>query len=295
MRVGVFTGSQVLDDLVSDVRSVAEMGFASAWVPQVFGLDALTAVAIAGREVPGIDLGTSVVPTYTRHPSAMAISALTTQAASGGRLTLGIGLSHQVVVEGMWGYSFDRPARHMKEYLSALLPLLRDKSVSFSGETIKAMGQLQVRDVPAPPVVVAALAPQMLKLAGAVADGTVTWMTGPKTVGAHIVPQITRAADEAGRPSPRVVVGLPTAVVDDESEARERAANSFVIYGGLPSYRAMLDREGAEGPADVAIVGDEASVRSQIEAVFAQGATEFLVVPFMNRQRTLEAVAEIFK
>lgn len=293
MRIGVFHQSQRLDDFVADVRAAAELGFVSAWAPQVFGLDALTALAVAGREVQGIDFGTAVVPTYTRHPMAMAISALTTQAACDGRLTLGIGLSHQVVVENMWGHSFERPARHMKEYLSALRPLLRDKSVAFEGETLKAMGQLQTGDVPAPQVVVAALAPRMLALAGELADGTVTWMTGPKTVGAHVVPRINEAADKAGRPSPRVVVGLPTAATDDEAAARERAATVFAIYGGLPSYRAMLDREGAEAPADVAIVGDEASVRAQIEELFAQGATEFILVPFMERERTLTAVAEL--
>jgi F420-dependent oxidoreductase-like protein len=200
-----------------------------------------------------------------------------------------------VVVENMWGYSFDRPARHMKEYLSALLPLLRDKAVGFEGETLKAMAQLQIGDVPAPQVVVAALAPRMLSLAGSVADGTVTWMTGPKTIGSHIVPRIIEAADKAGRPSPRIVVGLPTAVTDDEAAARERASTAFAIYGGLPSYRAMLDKEGAEAPADVAIVGDEASVRAQIEEVFAQGATEFILVPFTERERTLSAVAEMLR
>jgi F420-dependent oxidoreductase-like protein len=223
----------------------------------------------------------------------LAIQALTTQAATGGRLTLGIGLSHQIVVENMWGYSFDKPVRHMTEYLSALLPLMRDKSVSFSGETLKAAGQLQIGDVAPPPVLLAALAPKMLALAGSVADGTITWMTGPKTLGSHIVPRITRSADDAGRSSPRIVAALPVAVTEDESAARERAGQVFAIYGHLPSYRAMLDREGAEGPPSVAIVGDESSVRSQIEQVFAQGATEYVAVPFFEQKRTLELLATL--
>ncbi len=293
VRIGLFVDAQRLDDFVERVRGAKDAGLASAWAPQIFGLDALTALAVAGREVDGIDLGTSVVPTYPRHPSALAIQALTTQSATDGRLTLGIGLSHQVVVENMWGYPFEKPARHMREYLSALMPQLHDKKVAFKGETVTAMGQLMVGDVPAPEVVVAALAPRMLKLAGTLAEGTITWMTGAKTVGSHIVPQITAAADDAGRPAPRVVVELPVAVTDDESAARERAANVFAVYGGLPSYRAMLDREGAEGPADVAIVGSEASVRSQIEELFAQGATEFVAAPFDERERTLEALASI--
>jgi F420-dependent oxidoreductase-like protein len=293
MNIGVFVDTQSLPDLVDRVRTAAEAGFPSAWVPQVFGLDALTALAVAGHEVPKIALGTAVVPTFPRHPMVLAAQALTTQAATSGRLTLGIGLSHQMVVENMWGISFDKPARHMEEYLSVLMPLLRDKTVAFTGETIKAMGQLQTKDVDAPSVVVAALGPKMLSLAGTLADGTITWMTGPKTVGAHIAPRITAAADEAGKPSPRIVVGLPVAVTEDEAAARERAASVFSIYGQLPSYRAMLDREGAGGPADVAIVGNESSVRAQIEEVFAQGATEFMVAPFIEPRRTLEVVADM--
>lgn len=291
MDLGVFIDSQNLDDFVGRVKWAADAGFGSAWAPQVFGLDALTALAVAGREVPKIDLGTAVVPTYPRHPMALASTALTAQAATGGRITLGIGLSHKMVVENMWGISFDKPARHMEEYLSALMPLLKDKTCAYTGETIKAIGQIQAKDVDAPSVVVAALGPKMLSIAGAMTDGTITWMTGPKTIGAHILPRITEAADKAERPTPRIVVGLPVAITDDEAAARERAATVFSIYGQLPSYRAMLDREGAGGPADVAIVGNESSVRAQIEEVFAQGATQFMVAPFIEPQRTLEAVA----
>jgi F420-dependent oxidoreductase-like protein len=292
VQIGIFIDAQSVDDFVDHVRATADAGFVSAWAPQIFGLDALTSLAIAGREVPGIALGTAVVPTYPRHPAALAIQALTTSAATGGRLTLGIGLSHQIVVENMWGLSFSKPARHMREYLSALIPLLQEKSGTFSGETVTALGQLQVpKDVPAPSVVVAALGPLMLKIAGTLADGTLTWMTGPKTVGSHIVPHLSEGADAAGRPSPRVIVALPVAVTEDEAGARETAGRVFAVYGHLPSYRAMLDREGAEGPPNVAIVGDESSVRAQIEHVFTQGATEFIAVPFFEQQRTLEVLA----
>jgi 5,10-methylenetetrahydromethanopterin reductase len=290
VRIGLFIASPRIEDFVSDARSAKEAGFAGVWAPQIFAFDALTSIAVAGREVAGVEFGTAVVPTFPRHPSALALQALSTQDATGGRLTLGIGLSHQVVVENMWGLSFDKPVRHMREYLSVLLPLLRDKAVSFSGETIKTMAQIQM-DVPAPPVLIAALGPKMLRLAGSVADGTITWMTGPKTVGAHIVPSITAAANHAGRPSPRVVACIPIAVTDDEAAARERCATAFSIYNGLPSYRAMLDREGAGGPADIAIVGNEASVRAQIEDVFTQGATDYVAVPFHERERTIGAVA----
>jgi F420-dependent oxidoreductase-like protein len=191
----------------------------------------------------------------------------------------------------MWGYSFDKPARHMREYLNALLPLLRGEAISYEGETLKAMGQIGVTGTTPPPVLLAALAPVMLQLAGAVADGTVTWMTGPDTLAGHIVPSITAAAEKAGRPAPRVAVGLPICLTADPDGAREQAAQVFSIYGQLPSYRAMLDKEGAAGPADVAIVGDEAALAAGIKAVEAAGATEFVGAVFgdaADRQRTVE-------
>ncbi len=294
MRIGLFIDASAVGPFVERVRDAHEAGFEHVWAPQIFGLDALTAIAVAGREVPDVTFGTAVVPTYPRHPQMLALQALTTQSATNGRLRLGIGLSHKPVVENMWGISFDKPARHMQEYLSALVPLLRDKNVSYSGETLTAMGQLTIApDTPAPPVLLAALGPRMLKIAGTLADGTITWMTGPKTVGAHIVPHITQASDEAGKPTPQVVVGLPVAVTDDENAARELAASVFAIYGYLPSYRAMLDREGAEGPPSIVIAGDESSVRAQIEHVFTQGATELMAAPFFEQERTLALLAEL--
>ena len=265
-------------------RRAHDDGFASYWSSQIFGLDALTALAVIGREVPDIELATAVVPTYPRHPMMLAAQAKTVQAATGGRLTLGIGLSHQIVVEAMWGLSFDRPLRHIREYLSILLPLLHEGSVQFSGETLTFRGSIEV-EAPAPPVLVAALGPKMLELAGTVADGTVTWMTGPATLGAYIAPTITRAAEAAGRPAPRVAAGLPVCVTDDVDAARERIAKVFVVYGSLPSYRAMLDREGAEGPADVAIVGDEATVEAAIRRARRRGRHRLRRGPGGHRRR----------
>lgn len=297
MDIGLFLGSATdLDKTVASVRDARDAGFASAWLAQIFDLDALTVLAVAGREVDGIALGTAVVPTYPRHPMALAGQALAVQAASGDRLLLGIGLSHQVVVEGMWGYSFDKPARHMREYLSALLPLLRREAVSVTGETLKAVGQMNAERVTAPPVLLAALAPAMLKLAGAVADGTVTWMAGPATIRDHIAPSINAAAAAAGRPAPRIAVGLPVQVTDDPAGARAAAAKTFAVYGQLPSYRAMLDREGAAGPADVAIVGDADTVRAQVRALAETGATEFVASPFGGATaaaRTVEVLASL--
>jgi len=297
MRIGVSlaeqAGPEAFSRLRDDLKRAADDGFASAWMSNIFGLDALTALAVAGSQVPGIDLGTAVVPTYPRHPAVLAQQALTTAAAVGGRLLLGIGLSHKIVIEDMYGYSFDRPARHMREYLSILLPLLDGEPASFQGETMRAGIGLSTPRPGRVPVLLAALAPQMLRLAGAVADGTITWMVGLKTLGSHIVPSITAAAEKASKPEPRVVCALPVAVCDDVEDARERAAKGFAIYDTLPSYKAMLDREGAQGPRDVAVVGDESSVAEQIEAFIAQGATEFVAVVFHERDRTKQLLAKL--
>ena len=283
--------------IISQVASLRDAGIQTAWASQIFAYDALTALAAIGREVDGIDLGTAVVPTYPRNPVMMAGQALTVQAATGGRLTLGIGLSHQVVIENVFGQSFDRPARHMKEYLSILVPLLEGEQVSFAGETLHAstFGPLQI-DAPPPPVLVAALGRTMLRLAGTMASGTITWMTGPDTVEAHIIPTINEAAAEAGRPRPQIGVGLPVCVTDDSDSARATATEVFAIYGNLPSYRAMLDREGAEGPADVAIVGDESSVKATVRRLAEIGVTEFCGAPFGSADQmraSIDVLAEL--
>ena len=284
MRIGTSqaepTGPDALGTLRDELQRAADDGFSSAWMSNIFGLDALTALAVAGSQVPGIGLGTAVVPTYPRHPAVLAQQTLTTATAVGGRLVLGIGLSHKIVIDDMYGYSFDRPARHMSEYLSILLPLLDGQPASFTGETMRAAIGLSTPRPGRVPVLLAALGPQMLRLAGLRTDGTVLWMTGPATVRDYIVPTIRQAAQEAGRPDPRVVCILPVCVTDDPDSARSRAARVFEIYGQLPSYRAMLDREGAQGPGDVAITGDEGSVEAQIRALEDAGVTDFVAGEF---------------
>lgn len=297
MRLTIFGGEvPTIDAAVAAAKQVEAEGFAGFYLPQIFGLDALTTLAIVGREVPRIELGTGVVPTYPRHPMMLAAQALTTQQASGGRLTLGIGLSHQIVIESMFGYSYDKPARHMREYLSILMPLLHGEASAFTGETLTGNGSVAIETDPVP-VLVAALGPRMLELAGQFTEGTITWMTGPATLDSHIVPSIQKAAADAGRPAPRIAVGLPVCVTDDADGARERAAKTFEIYGMLPSYRAMLDREGAAGPADVAIVGDEATVAAGIKRVADAGATDFSAAEFAvepeERRRTRELLRSL--
>jgi len=285
MRIGIGIGDIAgapadVDGLVAQAKRAEADGFASGWFANIFGMDAIMAAAICGRETDRLELGTAVVPTYPRHPIAMAQAALSAQAVARGRFTLGIGLSHQVVIETMLGLSFAKPYSHMREYLAVLAPLIRSGSVQFAGEEFRVAANLSVSGATPCPILLAALASRMLALAGREGDGTITWMTGPRTIREHTAPRIREAAAKAGRPAPRIVVGLPVAVTRAAGAARESAGRGFEIYGMLPSYRAMLDRERAEGPADVAVVGDESAVGEQLERLADAGATDFLAVPF---------------
>ena len=284
MRIGVAlpdaTGPDALATVRGELQRAADEGFPSAWMNNIFGLDALTTLAVVGSVVPGIELGTAVVPTYPRHPAALAQQALTTAAATGGRLTLGVGPSHKIVIEDMYGYSFGKPVQHTREYLSILRPLLHGEPASVTGQQLSGHVGLTIQVSGPVPLLLAALGPAMLRVAGELADGTVLWMTGPATVREHIVPGITAAAEAAGRPSPRVVCILPVCVTSDPDAARAAAAKAFAIYGQLPSYRAMLDREGAAGPADVALIGDEAGVAAQLTVLADAGVTDFVAGEF---------------
>jgi len=300
MRIGIMLGATpgpdaTLDGLVGFAGEVESRGFPSLWLAHVLGFDAITMLALVGRETRRIEIGTAVVPTYPRHPTAMAQQALTASAASGGRFTLGIGLSHQVLVEGMLGLSYARPAVHMREYLEVLAPLLRGEPADFAGERYRVKASLRVPGALSVPLLVAALGPSMLRIAGRLAAGTITWMTGPKTLASHVVPNLRAAAAEASRPEPRVVAGFPVAVVDDVAAARETIGRTLRVYGTLPSYRAMLDREGVPGPADLALVGDEASVGAAIDRLEETGATDLIaaIVPVAEGTpaRTLDFLA----
>jgi F420-dependent oxidoreductase-like protein len=298
VRIGIFfqtVEAPPLDELVEAVAAIEAEGFDTAWFPQSFGYDALTSLSAIGRHVEHIEFGTAVVPIFPRHPAMLAVQAHTANVATHGRLTLGVGLSDRQVIEQWWGYSFDRPARHMREYLSVLLAMRDTNEVDFTGETVQAHLSMRLPGAGRFPVLLAALAPRMLELAGAMADGTITWMTGPKTVESHIVPSINRAAAEAGRQKPRVVVALPTGV-GDESALRAKVGEHFAGYANPSSYRAMLDREGVAGPADIGIVGSEKSVASQIRHLEEVGATEFMAIPFgdeATRQRTRDLLVTL--
>lgn len=294
MRIGVVVGGEVLgqqadlEKLVRQARRAEERGFASVWVPHIFGVDAVVALAIVGREIQRIELGTAVVPTFTRHPFTLAQQALTVQVATEGRFTLGIGLSHRFIIEGILGLSYEKPTQHMREYLSVLIPLFERGSVTYRGEMYRVDGELRFPAKDPVPVLVAALGPAMLRLAGSLAAGTVTWMTGPRTLETHIVPRIRTAAEDAGRPEPRIVAMFPIAVTHAPVRGREIAGRLFHRYGRAPAYRAMLDREGVAGPADIALVGDAATVEAELRRLADTGVTEVVAVPFSTDEGAIE-------
>lgn len=284
MRIGVFVGTMgsgdTLEDQVQQVVDAEKEEFESFWTAQVSGVDALTLFTLAGPRTKNIQMGTAVVPIFTRHPIVTAQQALTTHAATRWRLNLGIGLSHRPTVEERLGMSFETPALRMQEYLSVLRPLVYDGSVDFQGQMYRVKAQISVPSAMPFPILVAALGPRMLRIAGELAEGTITWMVGPRTLDSHIVPRITRAAQESGRSQPRVCVGLPIAVTDDRSAAFEAAGENFGHYGNLPSYRRMLDMEGMESPAEIAVIGNEKEVAEQLRSIASAGATELLASVF---------------
>ena len=307
MRVGLFArralsfggdgdGPLDLDGVVAEARRVADAGLASYWLPQQFDVDALALAGVIGREVPRIEVGTAVVPMQTRFPLHMAQAALTAQALSGGRFTLGIGVEHDWVVRDMWGLPFDRPVAEMAEYVEIVTTLLATGKVRFSGEFFTVDSFLhRFRPMPETQVLLGALGPRMLRLAATRAHGTSTWLAGLATVRDHIVPTVTRAADEAGRLRPRVVVLLPVAVTDDEAGARARVDEAFGLYLRMPSYRGALAREGAERPGDVAVVGTRDQVEQQLAALAEAGATDLGAILFAADDREEEATWDLLR
>ncbi len=300
MRIGMIigVGGETLNDLVKLAQRMEELKFASVWMAQMMSYDAIGALSVIGASTTRIGLGTAVVPTYPRHPTALASQALTAAAASDNRFHLGIGLSHQIVIENMLGFSYAKPATHMREYLQVLGPLLRGETVQHDGEEFRVHGvAISVPGAKRVPLLVAALGPAMLKLTGELADGTVTWMVGPKTMEQHIVPSLSAAARDAGKPDPLVVGGFPVVLTNKPDEARQRIASQLTIYGQLPSYRAMLDREGVKGPADVALAGDENYLRGAIDRLRNIGVTDLNVAvsagDAAESERTLQFLASL--
>lgn len=282
--------------IVERVIAAEEAGFASAWLPQVGTIDALMALALAGAQTSKIELGTAVVPTYPRHPTALAQQAMTVQDATNNRLALGIGLSHKFFIEDGLGLDYSRPIPHTRDYLTVLNALLNDGTVDHEGDEYRVKTQVVVADAAKPPVLVAALGPAMLRLCGRLADGTITWMGGLEYLGEIAVPTMTEAATKAGRRAPRFVAMVPVLLSDDVDAGRETVNETFQMYGRIPSYRATLDRGGAALPADVAVIGDADAIRAGIKAFADVGVTDFAaVVPrgAASAQATAELLSEL--
>ena len=299
MRIGI-NGTGVssrgsLEAVVAHAREADAQGFASYWLAQFMSVDALTALAVIAGEASRIELGTAVVPVHGRHPLALAMQALTTQAATRGRLQLGIGLSHQPIVEDQMGLSYQRPALYMSEYLTALDSLLRHGEARLRGELLRCEASVVRMSETPPPLLLAALGPRMLELAGSAAAGTTLWLAGPRVIREHVAPRIRQAAERAGRPKPRIVVGLPICVTDDAGRARRNVQRALAVTSEFASYQTVLAREGVRGPEDVALIGNESRVAASIGELARAGATEFIAMELCKTDDEVQRTREFLR
>jgi 5,10-methylenetetrahydromethanopterin reductase len=284
MRIGVMIGAErgryatKVERLRADARWAEEAGMASAWVPQVpDDFDALTMAALVGTEAPSLEVGTAVVPVQARHPIALAQHALSVQAILGGRLALGLGVSHHWVIDEMLGLPYEKPARTMRAYLDVLDAALAGPGpVDVENELFRVHNPLAITDIAPTPVLLAALGPVMLRLAGARADGTILWMADERAIGGHIAPTITQAAEEAGRPAPRIVAGVPVCLCrDDEVDAAVARTNRILSEAETsPNYQRLLDRGDARTVGDILAAGSEASIEKRLRSFADAGVTD---------------------
>lgn len=294
---GAGTGMTTVAQVAEEARWAEAAGFDAFWVSQVFGVDPIVALAAVGTAVPGLaELGTSVVPLTGRHPLALAAQALTAQQALDGRFTLGVGTSHQVVAEGLFGESFARPFTRASEHLAALLPLLRGEPAAVAGEEVVAHGSLTVPAAPCP-LLLAALGPRMLDLAGRLTDGTTVGQCGPRTIATHVAPRLAAAAADAGRPHPRLVALVTVCVTPDPARRREELRQGSALYDSCASYRTALDREGVASGADLALLGSIDDIAAGLAAYAEAGATDLRIGIAASddheRDATREALAEL--
>ncbi len=314
MRIGLMIGSdrerpraQRLSGLIADVAAAERAGFRSYWIPQVPGyLDALTALAVMGQGTSSIELGTAVVPIQTRHPLVMAQQALTTQMACRGRLTLGLGPSHHWIVADQLGLSYDRPAHQVRQYLEVLDAALSGADrVDVDNDLHHVHSTIDVSDPVATPVLIAALAPVMLRIAGEQASGTILWMADERAVSEHVAPRITKAAAGARRPAPRIVAGVPVTLCRDaDVTAAREYASRFLGHAELsPNSVRLLEHGDATDVGDVMAAGDETAVVDRLRRFRDAGVTDLAarVVPFGSdrdariecRRRTEELLASL--
>jgi len=314
MRIGLMVGSDKersradrLDGLLEDGRTAESQGFTSFWMPQVPGyLDALTAVALLGRATGRIEIGTAVVPIQTRHPMIMAQQALTTQIACGGRFTLGLGPSHHWIIGNQLGLPYDRPAKLVRDYLDVLdAAFAGPGTVDVDNDSFGVHSPVDVTDAFDVQVLVAALGPAMLRLAGERTGGTILWMADERAIGEYVVPRITKAAEAAGRADVRVVAGVPVALcAPGEVDAARAYASEVLGHADFsPNYVRLLEHGDAEDVGDTMAAGDEAAVTARLRRYRDAGVTDLAVrvVPLgddaaarrVSRRRTQEFVASL--
>jgi F420-dependent oxidoreductase-like protein len=295
------TASNAVDAVVEQARQAADAGLRSAWFGQRFDYDSIALAGIVGREVPGIAVGTSAVPIFARHPILVASQAQTTQAATHGRYTLGLALGAKAFVEPVFGVDHDRPITRLREFLIALRAVLADGGVDFHGQTLTAVTPMPATLAgaqPPPPLLVAAMGPQALRVTGEYADGTLPFLASPKVLAEHIVPAISAAASNAGRPAPRIVAVVPGVVTDDIDAAREVAVQQTAFYDRVPSYRRVIELGGASRAADLVTIGDEETVAQTVRQYFDAGATEVVFTQTdlagdANRLRTWRLLGQL--
>ena len=298
MHLGLMSDawSGTLDDMIDEVAFAANSKMDTYWLAQVWRFDAMTLIPHLAATAPALQFATGVVASWLRHPMTLASQALTTSLLTQGRFTLGVGLMHKPIIEGMFEIPFDHPVRHMGEYLDVLLPLLADRQADARGDSVSYHGPMDVPGANDCPVVLAALGPQMLRLAGARTTGTITWMTGPATIRNHVGPTIAAAAEAAGRSAPRIVALVPVHVTDNIASATTQADEKLALYGQMPSYRAMLDREGYAAPSDAAVIGNEQFVRDRLGEYEESGVTDLglqILAGPDDRERTRELIASL--
>lgn len=300
MRIGLTGGGTTVEQIVAQAQQAEADGFTSLWYASVVMGDPLVPMAIAGRATSRIELGTGVLQTYPCHPLLQA-NRVASAAAAMGRpgLTVGIGPSHAQVVEGTYGYSYARPGRNTEEYVTALAGLLRGEQIDYEGVdwTVHSAGFMAPVVQPVP-VLLSALGPRLLRVAGEQADGAILWMAVARAIEEHVVPKITKAAADAGRGAPRIVAGLPVAVHEDKVEAREALGFWSTAFRDMPNYRRILEVGGNSDAADAGLSGDEKSVTAQLQSLIDAGATDIWasVVPVgltreerrASRQRTTD-------
>lgn len=280
MRIGINGTGQVrrgdVSASIAHAQTAETDGFESYWLPEhpTGGVDALTMITVIGQSVTSMELGTAIVPTFPRHPMALAAQALTVNSVIPGRLTLGIGLSHRSMMNDL-GLDSSRPVRHLIDYLSILGPLLEDGIVDHQGELLSCTATVFTAQADPPDVLVAALGAQTLRVAGARAAGTSLAWVGPRTITGHIAPTLNDAAERAGRGTPRILATLPICVTNNPRPARESLAETAGWYATLPSYAAMFEREQIDDPVDIAIIGSEAEVEERLMGLARAGVTDF--------------------